>query len=244
MVLEEKKEEMIEMLQKKRYTELKEVLSDINNADVAVMFEELDMKDSLKMFRLLPKAMAADVFTYMEPDYQEDLINLFTDRELKNILDVLFLDDTVDLVEEMPSNVVKRILRNVSAEDRKEINEFLNYPADSAGSIMTNEFIDLKENMTVEESLDKIKKVGIDKETIYTCYVLDASRKLIGVTTVRTLLLSGRDVLIKDIMSKHIISVSTLEDQENVGRMFSKYNFTALPVVDQEERLVRNYYYR
>lgn len=238
MILEEVKEEMIKLLESKKYTELRELLFDVNNRDISIILQELDIKDLLKMFRLLIKDDAADVFTYMEPEFQEELIHLFTDIELKNVLDDLFLDDTVDLIEEMPSNVVKRILKNVSAEDRKDINEFLNYPRDSAGSIMTNEFVDLKENMTVEEALAKIKKVGVDKETIYTCYVLTESRKLIGVVTAKDLLLSNRDTVIKDIMDTNIISTSTLEDKEDVGHMFGKYDFIALPVVDKENRLV------
>ena len=174
----------------------------------------------------------------MEPDLQEKLINSLTDKELKNVLDELFMDDTVDLIEEMPSNVVKRILKSVSKEDRKTINELLKYPDDCAGSIMTTEFIDLKVNMTVDKAFEKIRKIGLDKETIYTCYVLDVRREVIGIITVKDLLLSDRDVLIKDIMETNVITVNTLDDKEEVVKQFDKYDVMALPVVDKENRLV------
>ena len=169
---------------------------------------------------------------------QEKLINGFSDKELKNVINELFMDDTVDLIEEMPSNVVKRILRNIHSDDRKIVNELLNYPEDSAGSIMTTEFIDLKENMTVEQALEKIKKIGLEKETIYTCYVLSMSRKVKGIINLKSLVISEKDVMIKDIMETNVITVTTLEDQENVAKMFDKYNFLAIPVVDTENRLV------
>ena len=177
-------------------------------------------------------------FSYMETDMREKLIQSFTDSELKNILDELFMDDTVDLIEEMPSSVVTRILRNINKSDRKIINELLKYPEDSAGSIMTTEFIDLKEDMTIEDALERIRKIGTDSETIYTCYVLDSKRKLKGIIDIKELLLAKEDSLISDIMETNIICVNTLEDKENVAKKFDKYDLYALPVVDNENRLV------
>ena len=236
--LEQRKEEIIELLSNKRYSNLNKYLEQINNQDIPALFEDLSQEDMVRLFRVLPKDEAAEVFSYMEPDLQEKLINCLTDRELKVVVDELFMDDTVDLIEEMPSNVVKRILKNVNKEDRKTINELLKYPSDSAGSIMTTEFIDLKVNMTVEKAFEKIKKIGLDKETIYTCYVLDTRREIIGIVTVKYLLLADRDVLIKDIMETNVITVNTLDDKEEVAKKFDKYDVMALPVVDQENRLV------
>ena len=236
--LEQIKEEVIELLKNKRYSNLNKYLEQINNQDIPALFEELSQEDMVRLFRVLPKDEAADVFSYMEPDLQEKLINSLTDKELKNVLDELFMDDTVDLVEEMPSNVVKRILRSVSKEDRKTINELLKYPDDSAGSIMTTEFIDLKVNMTVDKAFEKIKKIGIKKETVYTCYVLDIRREIIGSVDIKDLLLADRDILIKDIMETNVIAVNTLDDKEEVVKQFDKYDVMALPVVDKEERLV------
>lgn len=235
---EEIKEQVIELLENKRYSNLNKYMEQINVKDIPLLFEELSEEDMVLLFRLLPKDEAADAFSYMEPDLQEKLINCLTDKELKLVVDELFMDDTVDLIEEMPSNVVKRILKTVNKEDRKTINELLKYPSDSAGSIMTTEFIDLKVNMTVEKAFEKIKKIGLDKETIYTCYVLDIRREIIGIVTVKDLLLSDRDVLIKDIMETNVITVNTLDDKEDVAKQFDKYDFMALPVVDKENRLV------
>ena len=236
--LEQVKEEVIELLENKRYTNLNKCLEQINNQDIPALFEELSSEDMVRLFRVLPKDEAADVFSYMEPDLQEKLINSLTDKELKNVLDELFMDDTVDLIEEMPSNVVKRILKTVNKEDRKTINELLKYPDDSAGSIMTTEFIDLKVNMTVEKAFEKIKKIGLKKETVYTCYVLDVRREIIGIIDIKDLLLAERDTLIKEIMETNVISVNTLDDKEEVAKQFDKYDVMALPVVDKEERLV------
>ena len=236
--LEQRKEEIKELLSNKRYSNLNKYMDQINNQDIPTLFEDLSQEDMVRLFRVLPKDEAADVFSYMEPDLQEKLINCLTDKELKVVVDELYMDDTVDLIEEMPSNVVKRILKNVNKEDRKTINELLKYPSDSAGSIMTTEFIDLKVNMTVEKAFEKIKKIGLDKETIYTCYVLDTRREIIGIVTVKHLLLSDRDVLIKDIMETNVITVNTLDDKEEVAKKFDKYDVMALPVVDQENRLV------
>ena len=236
--IEKVKEEIMELLENKRYSNLNKYMEQINSQDIPALFEELSSEDMVRLFRVLPKDEAADVFSYMDPDMQEKLINCLTDKELKNVLDELFMDDTVDLIEEMPSNVVKRILKSVSKDDRKTINELLKYPSDSAGSIMTTEFIDLKVNMTVEKAFEKIKKIGLDKETIYTCYVLDIRREVIGIITVKDLLLSDRDVLIKDIMETNVITVNTLDDKEEVAKQFDKYDVMALPVVDKENRLV------
>ncbi len=236
--INEIKEKVIELLEEKKYTSLQEYIDKLNSQDISGLFDDLTNEDMAILFRLLSKDEAAETFSYMDTDIQEKLINLLTDKELKLVIDELFMDDTVDLIEEMPSNVVKRILKTVSKEDRKTINELLKYPDDSAGSIMTTEFIDLKVNMTVEEAFEKIRKIGIDKETIYTCYVLDTRRKIKGLVTVKDLLLSDKNIQIKDIMETNVITVFTLDDQEEVAKKFDKYDFMALPVVDKEERLV------
>ena len=236
--INEIKEKVIELLEEKKYTSLQEYIDKLNSQDISGLFDDLTNEDMAILFRLLSKDEAAETFSYMDTDIQEKLINLLTDKELKLVIDELFMDDTVDLIEEMPSNVVKRILKTVSNDDRKTINELLKYPDDSAGSIMTTEFIDLKVNMTVEEAFEKIRKIGIDKETIYTCYVLDTRRKIKGLVTVKDLLLSDKNIQIKDIMETNVITVFTLDDQEEVAKKFDKYDFMALPVVDKEERLV------
>ena len=190
------------------------------------------------LFRILPKELAAETFVEMDDETQEFLIHGFSDSELKEVVDELFVDDAVDLIEEMPANVVKRILRQADKDMRKQINELLKYPEDSAGSIMTTEFIVLRPDMTAEMAIKRIRRTGVDKETIYTCYVTDANNKLIGITTVKDLLLAEDDELVKSIMEENVISVTTLDDQEQVAQMFSNYNFLALPVVDNENRLV------
>lgn len=229
------KEKIIELLEDKKYSKLHEYVEKLTTQDLALLFEEISKEDMIRVFRLLPKDEAADVFSYMEPDLQEELINLFTDKELKQVLDELY---TVDLIEEMPSNVVKRILKGVNKTDRKLINELLKYPADSAGSIMTTEFADLKINMTVEEAFEKIRKIALDKETVYTCYILDTSRKIVGIVDVKELLIAQKNTLIKDIMDTNVVTVNTLEDKEEVAKKFDKYDLVALPVVDKEDRLV------
>lgn len=227
-----------ELLGNKKFSELKEYLDEQNTSDLSSIFENFDDESILILFRLLSKDNAAEVFTEMDSDLQMKLINSLTDKELKEVINELFTDDTVDLIEEMPSNVVKRILKTIPASERKVINEFLNYPENSAGSIMTNEFIDLKESMTVADAFERIRKIGIDKETIYNCYVLDSRRKLIGLVSVRDLLLSEKDVKLKDLMETNIIFANTLEDKEIVTKRLVKYGFLALPVVDNENRLV------
>ena len=231
-------EEIRELIENKQFTELKKELKEMKSADVSMILDELDKEQAVIVFRLLSKEKAGMAFSYMETDMREKLIKDLTDAELKNVLDELFMDDTVDLIEEMPSNVVTRILRNVDKNDRKIINELLKYPDDSAGSIMTTEFIDLKENMTIEQALDRIRQIGTDSETIYTCYVLDHNRKLQGIISIKEILLAKENSLISDNMETNIISVNTLEDKEEVAKKFDKYDLYALPVVDKENRLV------
>ena len=232
-------EEIKYLVEDKRFTELKNKLKDMNSADISEILDELDDVESvIIVFRLLDKEKAGITFSHMESDMREKLIHAFTDRELKNVLDELFMDDTVDLIEEMPSNVVPKILKAIPKEDRKIVNELLKYPDDSAGSIMTTEFIDLKENMTVEDALKRIRKIGTDSETIYTCYVLDEERILKGIINIKDILLSKKETKIGTLMETNIISVNTLEDQEEVAKIFDKYDLYALPVVDNESRLV------
>ena len=232
------KEEITKLLEEKKYNVLKEKLKEINSADIPPLLEELDKESVVKLFRILPKEQAGEAFSYMEPYMKEKLIQDLTDAELKGILNELFLDDTVDLIEEMPSNVVKKILKVVNAKDRKIINELLQYPEDSAGSIMTTEFIDLKETMTVEQALQRIRDIGIDSETIYNCYVLNRNRVLLGMINIKEILISKKEQIIKDLMTTNVISVNTLEDQEDAAKIFDKYDLYAVPVVDNENRLV------
>lgn len=232
------KDEITKLLEEKKYNVLKEKLKEINSADIPPLLEELDKESVVKLFRILPKEQAGEAFSYMEPYMKEKLIQDLTDAELKGILNELFMDDTVDLIEEMPSNVVKKILKVVNAKDRKIINELLQYPEDSAGSIMTTEFIDLKETMTVEQALQRIRDIGIDSETIYNCYVLNRNRVLLGMINIKEILISKKEQIIKELMTTNVISVNTLEDQEDVAKLFDKYDMYALPVVDTENRLV------
>ena len=226
------------LLDEKKYHSLRDILSTMNPADIAAIFDDLDQARLPLLFRLLPKELAAETFVEMEPEAQELLIQGFSDSELKEVIDELYVDDAVDIVEEMPANVVQRILTQAEPDMRKQINEILRYPEDSAGSIMTTEYVSLRPNMTVGEAILRIRRTGIDKETIYTCYVT-RGHKLIGMVTVKTLLLcEDDDTLIEDIMQEHVITVNTTDDQEVVAQMFSKYDFLALPVVDTENRLV------
>ncbi len=227
-----------ELLEKKQYTKLRQMLSDKNTADIAVILEELPEEDLLKIFRILPKTMAADVFSYLEVDHQHELITSMSEKDAASIINNLMADDATDLLEEMPANIVKKILANASPDTRRDINHLLRYPEDSAGSIMTVEYVDLKETMTVEDAIERIRKVGVDSETINICYVLDAKRKLIGTVALRYLLISPSDAVIGEIMHEDVIFINTLMDQEEVARQFQKYDFTAMPVVDNEERLV------
>lgn len=229
---------LLKLLEEKRYYSLRDLFNTMNPVDIAAVLEEVDEARLPLLFRLLPKELAAETFVEMEPELQELLIRGFSDSELKEVIDELYVDDAVDIVEEMPANVVQRILTQAEPEMRKQINEILRYPEDSAGSIMTTEYVSLRPSMTVEEAILRIRRTGIDKETIYTCYVT-RGHKLIGLVTVKDLLLcDDDDATIESIMQEHVISVNTLDDQEQVAQMFSKYNFLALPVVDTENRMV------
>ena len=229
---------LLTMLEEKKYLPLREMLSTMNPSDVAGLFVDLEDAKIPLVFRLLPKELAAETFVEMEPDAQELLIRGFSDNELKEIVDELYVDDAADLVEEMPANVVKRILKQADPEMRKSINQILRYPENSAGSLMTTEYVALRPQMTVEEAILRIRRQGVDKETIYTCYVTEG-RRLIGLVTVKDLLLAADDETeVRDIMLTNLISVTTHTDQEEVVRMFDKYHFLALPVVDGENRLV------
>ena len=234
----EMSELILKQLEEKNYSQLKELLIEMNPADISAVFEEIPSEKIPLLFRLLPKVLAAETFVEMEADAQELLITGFSDNELKEVLDELYLDDTVDIVEEMPANVVKRILLNSDSDTRKMINEILKYPDDSAGSIMTIEYVSLRPAMTVEEAIKRIRRTGIDKETIYTCYVTDDNRFLLGSVTIKSLLLAEETDQIADLMDKKCISVHTLEDKEEVANKFNKYGLLAIPVVDDENRLV------
>ena len=238
MDLENKVEELRELLDTKQYTGLRQELMELNEADIAAIMEEMEDKEMLKIFRILPKDLAADVFSYMEVENQQFIITSLSERDAANIIDNLMADDATDLLEEMPANVVKKLLSLASPETRRDINQLLRYPEDSAGSIMTVEFVDLKENLTVANAIERIRNVGVDSETINICYVLDSRRTLIGTVALRYLLLSDANEVIGDIMNENVISINTMMDQEEVARQFQKYDFTAMPVVDQENRLV------
>ena len=226
------------MLGEKKYATLRDILVVMNPSDIAALFDDFEKQQISLMFRLLPKELAAETFVEMETDAQENLIRSFSDQELKEVLDELFVDDAAALVEEMPANVVKRILKQADPDMRRSINQILRYPENSAGSIMTTEYVSLRPDMTVEESILRIRRQGVDKETIYTCYVTEG-RRLLGLVTVKDLLLANEDdIPVKDIMLTNMIFVTTHTDQEEVARMFSKYNFLALPVVDTENRMV------
>ena len=226
------------MLAEKKYATLRDILVTMNPADIAAIFSNVEESGLPLLFRLLPKELAAETFVEMEPEDQEMLIRTFSDNELKEVVDELYADDAAALIEEMPANVVKRILKQADPEMRRSINQILRYPENSAGSLMTTEYVSLRPSMTVEESILRIRRQGVDKETIYTCYVTK-DRKLLGIITVKDLLLAEDDEMrIEDLMLENFISVTTHTDQEEVARMFSKYNFLALPVVDNENRMV------
>ena len=226
------------LLEAKKYTTLKDILITMNGADIAAVFEEINEEKISLLFRLLPKELAAETFVEMEPELQELLIRGFSDNELSQILDELFVDDAADLVEEMPANVVRRILAQADPQMRKEINEILRYPENSAGSIMTTEYISLRPDMSVGEAFARIRATAIDKETIYTCYVTE-NRKLVGILTLKDLLLVKDDSLkISEIMDENVIAVHTGDDREDIAQMLSKYNFLALPVLDSDDRMV------
>lgn len=227
-----------ELLENKQYTKIRQALSELNEADIAAVLEEMEKEDMLKVFRILPKDLAAEVFSYMDVDNEQFVITSLSDKDAGIIVDNLMADDAADLMDEMPANVVKKILANASPDTRRDINHLLRYPEDSAGSIMTVEYVDLKENLTVEEAIARIRKVGVDSETINICYVLDTRRKLIGTVSLRYLLLHESGEVIGDFMNENVISINTLMDQEKVADLFKKYDFTSMPVVDNENRLV------
>lgn len=227
-----------ELIESRQFVQLKEMLSEMQPADIAEIFEDANLKDIPVIFRILPKELAAEVFVELDSDKQELLVNAFSDKELREVLDELFMDDAADIVDEMPATVAKRILKNTDANTRRMINQLLAYPEDSAGSIMTTEYIDLKKDMTVDEAFDRIRKIGFDTETIYTCYVTDSRRKLIGIVSLKDLLLNDKDCVIKELMDENIMFANTVDDKEEVASMFDKYDVLALPVVDKENRLV------
>jgi len=231
-------EKVIELIESKKISELRKFLENVNSADFPTILENIDDEKIIMVYRLLPKQKAAEVFVELDHDDQEKLISCLKDIEIKNVMNEIYMDDAVDFIEEMPANIVKRILANTTKENRKIINELLKYPEDTAGSLMTTEFIDLKGNINVEKAFEIIKKSGIQKETVYNCYVLSKDRKLIGVIDIKDLLIAEKTTLIKDIMDTNIIKAYTLEDKEEVTKMFEKYDAVAIPVVDKEERLV------
>lgn len=228
---------VIKLLEQRKFAELKLIMHQMNPTDIASIFDEAETRDIPILFRLLPKDLAYEAFAYLDPEMQEHLINAFSDKEIKELVSELFLDDTVDIIEEMPANVVSRILRNTDEVTRRQINELLAYPDDSAGSLMTPEYVYLNKEMTVAEAFVKIRKVGVVKETIYTCYVTE-ERKLIGVISLLELLTASEDTKVEDIMDSNVISVGTKDDKEAVARTLTKYNLLALPVVDGENKLV------
>ncbi len=231
-------EEIEDLSLRKRWSEIREMLLLFEPADIAAILAELPADRLPLVYRLLPKELAAETFVEMDPEEQEQLIQTFSDAELKEVLDELYVDDTVDLIEEMPASVVKRILRHADPETRRSVNEILKYPEDSAGSIMTTEFVDLKRDLTVADALKRIRRTGVDKETINICYVTDTSRRLLGLVSIRTLLLADQDDVIEDIMETNVVSASTMDDREDVAQDLSKYDFLAMPIVDDEHRLV------
>ena len=231
-------EEIIELLKAGQYLKLRQLIVNYNVADIAAYMEKMEQDEVLKLFRILPKSMAADVFSYLEIETEQYVITSMSEKDAAGIIDNLMADDATDLLEEMPANVVKRLLAHASPETRRDINHLLRYPEDSAGSIMTVEYVDLKENMTVEDAIQRIRQIGVDSETINICYVLDQKRTLVGTVALRYLLISPSDAVIGDIMHENVIYLNTLMDQEEVARQFQKYDFTSMPVADNEGRLV------
>lgn len=231
-------EDIRELLQKGQYTRLRQVVQELNDADIADYLEDMDGEEIVKVFRILPKDIAADVFSYLEIEFQQSVIISLSDKDAANIINNMMSDDAKELMEEMPANIVKRLIANTDPETRQAINHLMRYPEDSAGSIMTVEYVDLKEHYTVAQAIERIRRVGLDSETINICYVLDNKRTLVGTVGLRYLLLSDPDAVIGEMMHKSVVSLHTLMDQEEVARMFKKYEFTAMPVVDNEDRLV------
>ena len=234
----ELKEELSELFEARKFLKIKEIITSMNEVDTAELLESIDEEMAVMIFRLIPKEQAAEVFSYMEHDLQESIITTITDSELHNIINELFLDDTVDLLEEMPANAVNRILKHTDSKTRQAINRLLKYPEDSAGSLMNTEFLDFKKEMTVREAFSRIRQQGDDVEDFSNFYVTDKNRILEGTVTIKDMLMAGDEVLIGDIMDEKVIYATTLEDKEEVGSMFSKYDLSAMPVVDNEKRLV------
>ncbi len=237
-IYDDLQKELETLIEEKKYSRIRMLLQDLEPADIALLFDEFPLEEATLMFRLLPKELAAECFVEMETDMQKFIVEAFSDAELGYVVDRLFVDDTVDIIEEMPATIVKRILKQASPEKRNMINQLLHYPKDSAGSIMTTEFVHLRAYMTVAQAFERIREIGDKKEIIYTCYVTDRERHLKGVITIKEMILAGEDAVLEDIMETAIISVNTHEDKEDVARSMDKYNFLALPVVDNEERLV------
>jgi len=231
-------EMIMRLIEGKKYTSVRDAMETMHAADIASILEDCPKEQVPLIFRLLPKELAAETFAQMEEDHQELLIKSFSDSELKEVIDELYVDDAADLVGEMPANVVKRILRQADPEKRKLINEILKYPEDSAGSIMTTEYVSLRPDMTVEDAIKRIRRTGVDKETINTCYVTKQNRKLLGIVTVRTLLLAEENATMQELMTEEVISALTTQDREEVALDFTKYDLSAMPVVDEENRLV------
>lgn len=231
-------ERLKELVESRQYGLFRKEIEDYNVQDIAEYLEQMPKNERNKIFRILPKSCAADVFSYLDIDMQQDMIVSMSDMEAADLIDNLYADDAADLMEEMPANVVKKLLASASPETRRNINHLLKYPEDSAGSIMTVEFVDLKASLTVAQAIERIRRVGIDKETINVCYVLDNNRKLLGTVALRYLLLSDQEEVIGNIMHENVVTINTLDDQEEVARTFQKYDFTAMPVVDSEGRLV------
>lgn len=229
---------IMDFVEQGKFIQARNELVEMNVVDIANFLEELEVESLLVIFRLLPKKISAEVFSYMSTEQQQYIIEKITDKEISSIINELFIDDTVDMLEEMPSNVVKRVLKNTNKDMREIINQFLKYPENSAGSVMTIEYVDLKKEMTAKKALQYIKKTGVDKETINTCYVIGNNRKLEGIVSLRKLILNNETVLIKDIMETNIISIHTNTDQEEVATLFKKYDLLAMPVIDAENRLV------
>ena len=231
-------ERIIELMKDKKFKDVRTEILELNTVNIADILEELEITEALILFRMLPKDVSVEVFAYLSNEQQMNIISSITDKEIKHIMDELYFDDMIDFIEELPANIVKKILRNTKEEERVLINQFLNYPDYSAGSLMTIEYVDLKKNMTVKEAIDNIKKTGIEKETIYTCYVTDSNRKMEGTISLRKLVTSEPDHTIEELMVKNPVHVNTHDDQETVAQLFKKYGFIAVPVLDREERLI------
>ena len=231
------KDYVIQLMNEKKYAQVWKEVAELNSVDIAELLEELDTDYALLLFRMLPKDVAVEVFAYIPNEQQKNIISGITDKEIKHIMDELFFDDMIDFLEEMPASIVSKILKNTKEEERRLINQFLNYPANSAGSLMTIEYVGLRKEMTVKQALEYIKRTGLEKETVYTCYVMDENRKLEGIISLRKLVTSEDSVLLDELMETDVIFVNTYDDQEVIAHLFKKYDFMALPVVDKEGRL-------